>query len=59
MVSASAMVPMLALALRLVLAMLTAGERLLTSAMMTTGERLALAQLRKYRPLSAGPSDAE
>jgi len=53
------MVPMLALALRLVLAMLTAGERLLTSAMMTTGERLALAQLRKYRPLSAGPSDAE
>src|SRR5436309_470012 len=52
----SAMVSVPALALRPVLAMMTAGERLLASAMMTAGERLALAQLRKYRPLSAGPS---
>src|SRR6266487_5682149 len=58
-VSASTRVSVPALALRPVLAMMTAGERLLTSAMMTAGERLALAQLRKYRPLSAGPSDAE
>jgi len=54
-VLASAIVSVPALALRPVLAMMTAGERLLASAMMTAGERLAL---RKYRPLSAGPSDA-